>query len=184
VLRQEIAGFRNRLDQRVTETFILKLRSHRIDQLFPECVAAFFVNAAIADHGKFLRARRHENQDAVALASIGHAEFVELFLRRGDGNADRPSLNVNANFPGRFRFRRRDRLHDAVVIEPTQKMFGAHSLLPTAARPATTAKTASTTKSAKAATRGGAARPAPSAPASDERSSGARVIVTAPTDQT
>src|SRR6266581_1162030 len=46
VLREEIAGFRNRLDQRVTETFILKLRSHRIDQLLPEYVAAFFVNRA------------------------------------------------------------------------------------------------------------------------------------------
>ena len=183
MLREEITGFRNRLDQRVTETFILKLRSHRIDQLLPEYVAAFFVNAAIADHGKFLHPRRDENQDAVVLASIGHAEFVELFLRRGDSIADRASLNVNANLPGRFRFRRRDRLHDPVVIEPTQKMFSAHSLLPTAARPATTAKTAPATKSAKAtATRGGAARPPPSTPASDKRSSGARVIVTAPPD--
>src|SRR5438094_593299 len=87
------------------------------------------------------------------------------------GSAKSPSLNVNANLPGRFRFRPCDRLHDAVVIEATQKMFSAHSLLPTAARPATATKTASTTKSAKAAaTRGGTARPASSPPASDKRS--------------
>jgi len=129
VLREEITGFRNRLDQRVTETFILKLRSHRIDQLLPECVAAFFVNAAITDHGKFLHPRRDENQDAVALASIGHPEFVELLLRRGDGIADRASLNVNANLPGRFRFRRRDRLHDPVVIQFKKEIFCPHVLI-------------------------------------------------------
>ena len=83
------------------------MRTHRLDQSLPELFAAFFVNGLIADHGKLVRARRHENEHGVAFRRLVHSEPMKFFLRGNQWiDIQFAALNKDADLPGRFRLRR------------------------------------------------------------------------------
>ena len=92
------------------------------------------MNAFVADHRKFLRARRHEDQDGIPPGRFLHAELEKFFLRQLQGVFfESPPLKKNADFAGRFRFRRLDGAHDSIVLELAKKSMRPHLKLP--ARP-------------------------------------------------
>ncbi len=100
MFRQRFAGFLDRFDQRVIEFFILEMRAHHIDKALPELLAALFVDRFIANHGKLVRARRHENEHSVAFLRSVHAEPVESLGCGGERIAFQfPALHINADLP-------------------------------------------------------------------------------------
>jgi hypothetical protein len=129
MLRQRFAGFFDRFDQRVIEFFILKMRAHRIDQASPELFAALLVDRRVANHGEFVRSRRHEDKHGVAFLRSVHAELMESFGRGRKRIAIQfPALDINTNLPGCFRFRVLNRTHDPIVLEFAEKFFCAHDV--------------------------------------------------------
>src|SRR3977135_4165683 len=100
MFRERFAGFLDRFDQRVIEFFIRKMRAQRIDDAFPELLAALFVNRLIANDRELVRARRHEDQNGVSFARSMHAELVESLGRGGERIAFQFSaLHINADLP-------------------------------------------------------------------------------------
>jgi len=117
----------DRFDECVTEFLAPKMRAHSIDKALPELFAAFFVNGLIADHGKLVRTRRHENEHGVPFARLVHSHPVEPFLRRDQWiDIQFSALNINANLTGRFCFCLLNRLHDPVVLKLAQKFLRSH----------------------------------------------------------
>jgi hypothetical protein len=129
MFRQSFASFFDHFDQRVIEFFVLKMRAHGIDQALPELFAALFVDRFVANHGELMRAWRHEDQNGVSFARSMHAELVKSLCRGGERIAFQfPALHINADLPGRFRFRVLNRAHNAVVLEFAEKFFRAHGV--------------------------------------------------------
>ena len=71
---QKFAGLLHSVDDARGEFGFAKVIGHGIRQLPPEFVPALRVHGLIADDGKFVRARCHENQHPVP--------FVDLFIPR------------------------------------------------------------------------------------------------------
>lgn len=127
MLGEKFSGFFNRLDNRLAELFVLKMRAHGIDQPLPELVAAFFVNAAVSDDGELARPRDQENQDAVSFQRLVHANLLKFLLRKREGIAFQlAALKVNADLSRCFRFRFFDRSNDPIVIEMAEKSVCSH----------------------------------------------------------
>ena len=84
MLRQSAADVADRIHERVGEAFVPEMFAHKIDNALPITLAALFVNGLIANDGELMRARRDENQDAIAFARLVHPEPVKSFLRRGE----------------------------------------------------------------------------------------------------
>ena len=100
MFRQRFARFLDSFDQRVIEFLILKMRAHGIDEALPELFAALFVNRFVANHGEFVRTRRHEDQNGVSFAGSVHAELMESFGRGRERIAIQfPALHINADLP-------------------------------------------------------------------------------------
>ena len=79
---EHFTSFLDRFDDRMAEFLALKMRAHSIDKSLPELFAAFFMNRFIAHHGKFMRARRHENEHGIAFARFVNTEPMKFLLRR------------------------------------------------------------------------------------------------------
>ena len=58
---QHFANIADGVDDRLAESFVPKMLAHFVDNLLPELFAAFFVDRLVANHGKFMGARCHEN---------------------------------------------------------------------------------------------------------------------------
>ena len=115
---QRFADFLYRLDQRVTELLILKMRPHIFRDSLPEHVAAFLVDRFVANNGELVRARRHENQHRITLARFVHIEPMKLPLCRNERITFQfATLDQDANLTGGFGFRLEDRFDDPVVFE-------------------------------------------------------------------
>ena len=115
---QQFADFLDRLDQRVTELLILKMRPHVFGDLLPEYVAAFLVDRFVANNGELVRTRRHENQHRITLARFVHIEPMKLPLCRNERITFQFStLNKGANLAGRFHFGLADGLNDPIMLE-------------------------------------------------------------------
>src|SRR6478609_6237027 len=111
--------------------------AHSGDELLPELIAALCMDAVVADHREFLRARRDKNQDAIALFRFLHPKLNEFLLSAQQWIFfEYPALEENPNLTGRFRFSRLDRIHDSVVLELSNKFMRAHPNSPAAARTA------------------------------------------------
>ena len=115
---QDFADFLDRLDQRVTELLILKMRPHVFRDSLPEHVAAFLVDRFVANNGELVRARRHENQHRITLARFVHIEPMKLPLCRNERITFQfATLDQDANLTGRFHFRLADRPNDPIMLE-------------------------------------------------------------------
>jgi hypothetical protein len=93
---EQIAGLLDRMHNRIDKILRFEMRLHRLDQLLPE--------RFVADNGKFLRARRDENQDAVALAGPRHTEFRESRPCRHYGVGNFSALDKDADLAEGFSF--------------------------------------------------------------------------------
>jgi hypothetical protein len=124
---KRVARFRNRVNNRVTEALISKMRAHAFDKLLPELLATFFMDGFVADNGKLMRARRNENEDGIALWSLVHPKAMKSFLRDHQGIVLQLSaLNVNADLTRCFCFCIANRLHDSIMVKLAEKFFRAH----------------------------------------------------------
>ncbi len=85
VRRQKLAGFADRVHDRVGEVLRLEMRPHRPGQSLPERIATPFVHPFVPDDGELLRTGRDKDEDRVSFAGLGHAETLKLF----PGGADR-----------------------------------------------------------------------------------------------
>jgi hypothetical protein len=136
MFRQRFARFLDRFDQRVIEFLILKMRAHGIDEALPELFAALFMNRFVANHGEFVRTRRHEDKHSVAFLRSVHAELMESFGRGGERIAVQfPALHINTNLPRCFRFCVSDRSNDTIVLEFTEEFFRPHDVTSSSLRP-------------------------------------------------
>ena len=98
MLRQNAADVANRIHERVGEAFVPEMFAHKIDNALPITLAALFVNGLIANDGELMRARRDENQDAIAFARLVHPEPMKSLLPRNQRIAIQlPALKINAN---------------------------------------------------------------------------------------
>lgn len=141
---QHFADFLDRLDQRVTELLILKMRPHVFRDLAPECVAAFLVDRFVANNGELMRARRHEDQHPIALARFVHTEPMKLPLCRNERITFQfATLDQDANLTGRFHFSFADGLNDSIVLEFGKEFSRSH--MSPAGACATSTKTAPAT---------------------------------------
>jgi hypothetical protein len=152
--RQHFADFLNRVCQRMTEFFILKMEAHPVHNASPEFFSAFFVNRYIANNGEFVRSRRYENEDRIALAGLVHSQPLKFFLRNDKGiGIQFSALNKNANLAGRFRFSLPNRFNNPVMLEFVEKLLRAH-FLPARSCTAATKTSASAAEPAASAARG------------------------------
>ncbi len=126
---KRFAGFLDRFDERVTEFFVFEMFAHRLDQALPKLLAAFFVNGFVADHGKLVRARRHENENGISFCGLVHSEPMKLLLRRNQRiEFQFAALNKDADLPGRFRLGVFDRIYNAIVLEFAEEFSRSHRL--------------------------------------------------------
>jgi len=125
--RQELARFLDRFHEGIREILISEMGPHLLDELLPESIATFLVNAFIPNHRKLSRARGHINQDRVALISRLHPQLLEPLSRMIEGVAVQfSSLHVDPNLAGGLGFGPFDRSNDAIVIELLEKILGSH----------------------------------------------------------
>src|SRR2546423_5847575 len=102
---------------------------HLLDQLLPEFLATLLVNAFVADHRKFLRARCDKDQDRIPFLRLVHPELDEFLLRSFQRVLlEFPALKENADLSRGLRFGLLDRANDAIVLEFTKKSVGAHQI--------------------------------------------------------
>jgi hypothetical protein len=100
---EQSANLLNAFDDGVTEFLVLEMLAHCIHNPLPEFLATFLVNRFIADHGKFMRPGRNENEYGVALACFMHPQSMKFSLRRDQWVCVQlAALDVNANFAGSF----------------------------------------------------------------------------------
>jgi hypothetical protein len=115
---QHFAYFLDRLDQRVGELLVLKMRPHVFRDSLPEHVTAFLVDRFVANNSELVRARRHENQHRITLARFVHIEAMKLPLSRNERITFQfATLDQDANLTGRFHFGLADRLNDPIMFE-------------------------------------------------------------------
>jgi hypothetical protein len=101
--------------------------AHSGNKILPEFVAAFLVNAFVADHRKLLRARCHKNQDGISLGGFLHSELEKFFLRSLQCVLLKfPALEENADLTGGLRFGIFDGRDDPIVLELSEKSMRAH----------------------------------------------------------
>ena len=153
MLRQQVAGLLHAVDDARRKFGFAKVAGHGVRQLPPEFIPALRVNAFIADDGKLVRARGHENQHAVPFGGLVHAQAQEFRLRGGDGVVNVFVADADPDLAGGLVFGITNRRDNFVVVQ----MFGEGSRvhkLPAPSR-AAAAKTAAAT--GKASTRKSAA---------------------------
>ena len=155
MLRQQVAGLLHAVDDARRKFGFAKVAGHGVRQLPPEFIPALRVNAFIADDGKLVRARGHENQHAVPFGGLVHAQAQEFRLRGGDGVVNVFVADADPDLAGGLVFGITNRRDNFVVVQ----MFGEGSRvhkLPApsraaAAKAAAAAGKSSTRKSAAAA---------------------------------
>lgn len=126
---QYAPDFLDRFDQRITELFILKMRSHSFHNALPEFAAAFLVNRLVSNNRELMNTRGDKNKHRIALLRLVHAKPMKLFLRRGERiNLQFPALDQNANLTGGFRFGLPNRLNNPVVVEFAEEFSRSHLL--------------------------------------------------------
>ena len=125
--RQELARFLDRFHEGIREILVSEMGPHFLDELLPESIAAFLVNAFIPNHSKLSRARGHKNQDRVSLVSRLHSQLLEPPSRIIEGVAVQfAPLHVDPNLAGGLRFGLFDRSDDAIMIELLEEILGSH----------------------------------------------------------
>jgi hypothetical protein len=102
--------------------------AHPDNEILPKLLAAFLVDAVIADHREFLSARRHKNQNGVAFGRLLHPKLDKFFLGAFQSIFfESSSLKKHPDLSGRLRFGRFDRVHDAIVLELADESVRAHT---------------------------------------------------------
>ncbi len=91
------------MDNRITESLVLKMFAHMIDNSLPKLFPAFLMNRFVADDRKFVRAGRDENKDRVAVMRLVHPQPMKFFLGCDQWIAiELAALNVDPNLTGSF----------------------------------------------------------------------------------
>ncbi len=131
---QRFADFVDGVDQCVTELLVPEMVAHFLDQTLPQFVATFLVNRFVSKDCELVRTWRNENQNRVPFWRLMHSELAKFYLCcRQRVVFQLTALNEDTDLAGSFRFGVADRLHDLVVLEPTEKFFSSAWRLPTSA---------------------------------------------------
>jgi len=147
MFRQQVAGLLHAVNDARREFGFAEITGHGVRQLPPEFIPAPGMNSFIADDGKLVRARGHENQHAVPFGGLVHAEAQEFRLRGGHRVVNVFGADTDPDLAGGLVFSIMNRCDDAIVVQ----MFGEGSRvhkLPAPSRPATAKAAASARKSA------------------------------------
>ena len=123
MLRQQVAGLLHAVDDARREFGFAKVAGHGVRQLPPEFIPALRMNAFIADDGKLVRARRHENQHAVPFRGLVHAQAHEFRLRGGDGVVNVFVADADPDLAGGLVFGITNRRDNVVVVQMFGKVF-------------------------------------------------------------
>ena len=109
--------------------------AHPGNELLPELLAAFLVDAFVANDRELLGTGRDKNQDGITLGRFLHSKLQEFFLGAFEGAFfEFPSLKKHPDLSGGLRFRRFDRLHDAIVLELANESISSHDELTSSSR--------------------------------------------------
>ena len=98
VLREQIAGFADGVQDAPVEVRIFEIRGHVGGQCPPELIAAPLVDLNVADDRKFVAPRRDKNEHGVPVSRFFHAQFLKLRLGDGDRDFDGLAADENADF--------------------------------------------------------------------------------------
>ena len=85
VLGQQSSRTLDALSEALGEFAFAESGAHQGGEFAPECIATLRVNALVSDDGEIARARRDEEEDAVALLGGAHVEQIKLLARSGHG---------------------------------------------------------------------------------------------------
>src|SRR5437868_7821344 len=128
MFREQFAGRFDPFHQRPGEILAQEMFAHPGHEVLPELFAAFLVDAFIAYHRKFLFARRDKNKDGVAFGRLFHPKMDEFLLRaRQSVLVEFPALKKHPDLSGGFRFRRLDRIHDAIMLKLANESVRPHA---------------------------------------------------------
>ena len=128
MFRQQFAGLLHAVQDARCEFGFAEVAAHGGRQLPPENFPAFRMDGLGADDGKLVRARRHENQHAIPVGRLVHAEAEKFFLRGGHGVVGVLGTDDDADLAGGLVFGVVDGRDDAVVLQVLGKMFRVHKL--------------------------------------------------------
>jgi hypothetical protein len=98
----------------------------------PEVGGGFSGVALVVDEGEFLGFGGDEDEDAVALGGLVHAEAGEGFPGGGEGVVGGLVGDVNAEFAAGFLLQGLDGGGDFVVVDFEEEFLGVHGVLPVA----------------------------------------------------
>ncbi len=84
MFREYFSSLFHAVDNAFGEFRFTEIMTHGLRQSAPEFIPAFFMDGFITNHGKFVRARRNKNQDAIVLRGISHTQADKFFLRFGN----------------------------------------------------------------------------------------------------
>src|ERR1039457_6217990 len=149
MLRQQVAGLLHAVNDARREFGFAKVAGHGVRQLPPEFIPALRMNAFIADDGKLVRARGHENQYTVPFGRLVHAQAQEFRLRGGDGVVNVFGADADADLAGGLVFGITNRRDNFIVVQMSGKGSRVHKL-PAPSRAAAAKAAAPTRKSAAA----------------------------------
>jgi len=100
---------------------------HPLDEIRPKLLAAFLVDAFVANDRELLRPRRDENQDAVPFPRFLHPKLQKFLLSSLKCVLLKFSpLEKDANLAGSFRFRVFNRFYDPIVLQLANESMGPH----------------------------------------------------------
>lgn len=126
MLREDFAGRRDAVDDSVGELALFEAAGHLIGDFLPELLAAFGVDAFVAEDGEVARFGGDENQHAVAIFGVGHLHALELELCAGDRIGRLGIGNEDTNLAGGFCLGGLDGGDNFGVFEGVEKRFWNH----------------------------------------------------------
>lgn len=123
---QQGAGLFHSVDNSVRKFGFAEMFGHGIAHLQPEYLTTLLMDGGVANDGKFMNARRHENENAVTCLRFFHAQAHESRLCSGNGVVHLFAADVDADFAGGLAFGFTNRRDDVIMAKLIQELFRVH----------------------------------------------------------
>lgn len=125
---EEVADFVDGVEERGGDGFVFEVRGKMLRDMVPECVAAFFVDAGVADDGEGTALRGDVDEHGVAVGSLVHAELHETLLGGFEGIGDLARGNPDTEFARGALLGFRDGCDDLCVVDLAEKFLVVHGV--------------------------------------------------------
>jgi len=114
---QQFAGARDPVQDAFAEIPLAEMGGDFVSDFLPEFIAATGMNCGVSNNRKFSHARRDENQNAIFLFSLVHAQMQKRLLRGSHRVFGFLAADEDPDFAAGFLFGLTNRLDDCVVLK-------------------------------------------------------------------